>query len=162
MSLRACFIIRRGPVLKKAQRSHRAGFSLIEVVVAILILGVALAGLTEGITAALRSSKESEVQTSAVLLAEEQMEMLRAQGDYSDGESDGDFGSELPLYRWRQTISQTAIDGLHEVQVTVENAQTGQALYELRTLLFETPQESQENVPGNRRHSRPARNRRNS
>ena len=46
-----------------------AGFSLVEVMVAVLILGVALAGLTEGITTALSSNKESELQTTAALIA---------------------------------------------------------------------------------------------
>ena len=45
------------------------GFSLVEVMVAVLILGVALAGLTEGITTALSSNKESELQTTAALIA---------------------------------------------------------------------------------------------
>ena len=43
----------------------RSGFSLIEVMVAILILGIALVGLTQGISTALGSSKESELQTTA-------------------------------------------------------------------------------------------------
>ena len=45
-----------------------AGFSLIEVMCAILILGIALVGLTQGLTTALSSSKESEQQTMAALL----------------------------------------------------------------------------------------------
>src|SRR3954453_14697321 len=45
------------------------GFSLIEVMVAVLILGVAVAGMVQGITAALSSSKESELQTTAALIA---------------------------------------------------------------------------------------------
>ena len=48
---------------------RNSGFSLVEVMCAILILGIALAGLTEGVTTALTSSKESELQTTAALLA---------------------------------------------------------------------------------------------
>jgi prepilin-type N-terminal cleavage/methylation domain-containing protein len=46
-----------------------AGFSLIEIMVAILILGIALVGLTQGITSSLTASKESELQTTAALIA---------------------------------------------------------------------------------------------
>jgi prepilin-type N-terminal cleavage/methylation domain-containing protein len=134
--------------------SHSAGFSLVEVVVAILILGIALAGLTEGIAAALSSSKESELQTTAALLAEERIETLRAEGDYTDGEVEGDFGSDLSLYRWKQTISPTDLDGLHDVTVRVEQSPTGKLIYELRTLLFEPPQGWTNNFPENRRGPR--------
>jgi len=44
--------------------NNAAGFSLIEVMVAIFDPGIALAGLTTGITTALGSSKESELQTT--------------------------------------------------------------------------------------------------
>jgi len=114
-----------------------SGFSLIEVMVAILILGIALAGLTHGITTALASSKESEWQTTAALFAAGQIETLRAEGGLEDGETDGDCGAGLEAYHWKQTIAGTDIDGLHEVTVVVENTQNNQEIYELKTLLFE-------------------------
>ena len=120
---------------------HNAGFSLVEVMCAILILGIALVGLTMGVTTALSSSKESELQTTAALLAAGQIELLRSDRFLADGTEEGDCGEGLALYRWKQTISSTAIDGLHEVLVTVENSRTGNAIYELRTLLFEPPSE---------------------
>jgi prepilin-type N-terminal cleavage/methylation domain-containing protein len=116
---------------------HNSGFSLIEVMVAILILGVALAGLAHGIATALGSSKESEWQTTAALLAAGKIETLRAEGGLVNGETSGDCGAELDAYRWRQTIGNTDIDGLHDVDVVVENAQDGKEIYELKTLLFE-------------------------
>ena len=119
--------------------TNHAGFSLIEVMVAILILGIALAGLTHGITTALGSSKESEWQTTAALFAQGKIETVRAEGGIKDGEDDGECGPGLKIYRWKQTISATDIDGLHNVEVVVENSQTGQAIYDLRTLLFEAP-----------------------
>lgn len=119
---------------------HRnAGFSLVEVMCAILILGIALAGLTMGITTALSSSKESEVQTTAAMIAAGQIEMIRADGFLTDGEDEGDFGEGLPLYRWKQTISSTSIAGLHEIKVVVENSKTGREVYELQTMLFDPP-----------------------
>jgi general secretion pathway protein I len=128
--------------------SHNAGFSLIEVMVAILILGIALAGLTHGITTALGSSKDSELQTIAALFAQGKIETLRAEGGLKDGEDEGDCGAELPLYRWKQTIAATDIEGLHDVEVVVENSQTGQAIFELQTLLFEPPEDSTTNESG--------------
>ena len=116
---------------------HQAGFSLIEIMCAILILGVALVGLTQGITTALSSSKESEIQTTAALIAAGQIETLRAEEYLVDGVTEDDCGDDLPLYRWRQTVSSTDVDGLHEIEIVVENANSGKMICDLRTLLFD-------------------------
>jgi prepilin-type N-terminal cleavage/methylation domain-containing protein len=117
----------------------RAGFSLIEVMCAILILGIGLVGLTQGMTAALTSSKESEIQTSAALLAAGQIEALRAEPYIDSGETEGDCGEGLSLYRWKQTVTTTSIDGLYDVEVTIENSKSGQSIFNLHTLLFDPP-----------------------
>src|SRR6266567_3565505 len=111
-----------------AKHMHNAGFSLVEVMCAILILGIGLVGLTQGITAALRSSKESELQSSAALLAAAQIETLRAEGYVMDEETEGDCEDDLSLFRWKQSVTSTAIDGLHEVKVVVENSKSGKPI----------------------------------
>ena len=111
---------------------------------AILILGIALVGLTMGITTALSSNKESEVQTAAALIAAGQIETLRADGYVTDGETEGECGGGLSLYRWKQSITGTSIDGLHEVSVDVENAKSGKSIFELKTLLFDPDSVAQE------------------
>jgi prepilin-type N-terminal cleavage/methylation domain-containing protein len=116
---------------------RNSGFSLVEVLCAILILGVALVGLTQGITIALQSSKESELQATAALFAAGQIESLRAEGGLKDGERESESDEGASLYRWKQTIASAGIAGLHEVAVVVENARSGKVIYELRTMLFE-------------------------
>ncbi len=133
---------------------RNSGFSLVEVMCAILILGVALAGLTQGVTTALTSSKESELQTTAALLAAGRIETLRAEGDFTDGVIQGECGEGLALYRWRQSISSTGIDGLHDVEVVVEHARSGKAIYELKTMLFVAPEDSTLSGPAKERESR--------
>ena len=139
--------------------SHNAGFSLVEVIVAVAILSIALVGLTHGITAALGSNKESELQTTAAMFASGMIENLRAEGDIEDGQMEGTCGEELPLYNWTESISGAGIDGLHEVDVTVQSARTGMTIYELRTLLFETPADSTDNGSKNGSGSRSRRGR---
>lgn len=135
--------------------NHHSAFTLIEIMVAIVILAIALTGLTQGLTMALSSSKESELQTTAALFAAGQIELLRAQTDWTDDTDEGDCGAELPLYRWRQTVSPTDIEGLHEVDVVVENARTGASIYELKTMLFQIPADS----TGKSKSARPGNNR---
>ena len=116
---------------------HHGGFSLIEVMCAILIMGVALVALTRGLTTALGSTKDSEIQTTVVGLAVGQLEMLRATGDLTDKTDEGVF-DDFPNYRWQQTVSPGGLDGLHQVQVTVTDAKSGVTLYKLTTLVFDS------------------------
>ena len=116
-----------------------AGFSLIEVLVAIMILGIAMVGLTVGLTTALSASKESEVQTAAALIAAGQIEWLRTEGYLTEGETEGEGVDGRSQYHWRQSIAGTSIDGLYEIRVVVWHTRTRQPLYELQTLLFDPP-----------------------
>jgi len=115
----------------------KAGFSLVEVMCAIAILGIGIVGLVQGIATALRSSKEAEIQTTAALLASGQMETFRAENFVVEGETEGDGDSGLDNYHWKQTVTATSVDGLYGVTVEVEHS--GKPVYELRTLLFDAP-----------------------
>lgn len=117
---------------------HNGGFSLIEVMCAILIMGLALVALTHGLTTALGSTKDSEVETTVVSLAAGQIETLRAGAVLSDGTTEGDFGDNFPKYSWEQTIAPGEVDGLHQVDVVVRDAKSQAPLYRLTTLLFDS------------------------
>jgi prepilin-type N-terminal cleavage/methylation domain-containing protein len=137
-------------------RGSNAGFSLIEILVAILILGVALEGLTRGITTALASNKDSELQTVAALAAAAQIETIRADATWTDGETDGDCGDALPGYRWTQTIKPADVDGLHEVTVSVQKGGSEIPVYVLTTLLFDPdyPGSAEGNAKKDREHEK--------
>ncbi|MDA1272591.1 MAG: prepilin-type N-terminal cleavage/methylation domain-containing protein [Verrucomicrobia bacterium] len=143
-------------------RRHKTdGFSLVEVMCAILIFGLSVVGLTRGLTAALLANKESEVQTSAALIAAGRIELLRADGFLKDGEDEGDCGANLPLYRWKQSVTETSVEGLFEVTVMVANAESGKPIFELETLLFEAPYDSSaDNLGGSGSQSQSNRQRR--
>ena len=121
----------------KAMRRND-GFSLIEVMCAILIMGLALVALTRGMTTALGSTKDSEIQTTVVTLAAGQIETLRAGKVLIDETTEGDFGGSFPKYKWEQTVSPGGLDGLHQVEVVVQDAKSGATLYKLTTLLFDS------------------------
>ncbi|MCW5558937.1 MAG: prepilin-type N-terminal cleavage/methylation domain-containing protein, partial [Verrucomicrobiae bacterium] len=128
-----------------------AGFSLVEVMVALLVLGVAVVGLTEGIASALRSTKDSEWQTTAAFLAAGQIELLRADGFLVEGVSEGKGSGALAPYEWTESVTETPISGLFEVAVEVRRTENTAVLYELRTLLFDPPAGSQTNRPADSR-----------
>jgi prepilin-type N-terminal cleavage/methylation domain-containing protein len=118
---------------------RRRGFSLIEVLCAVMILGIAIAGLTQGLTTALTSNHEAEIQTAATLLAAGQIETLRAEGYILEGETEGEGEGNLSGYKWKQNVTETKLEGLYEVKVRVERSSGGEEIYELTTLLFDPP-----------------------
>src|SRR5688572_1548412 len=140
--------------VRGARRARGDGFSLVEVLCAILILGVGLVGLVQGLTTALSSSKEAELQTTAALFAAGQIETLRADGFVMEGETDGTCGPDLDAYQWRQTVGKTAIEGLFDVVVAVEHAATGKKIYELETLIFDPLEVSDDTSSGTRNGER--------
>lgn len=142
----------------RPQLSRRA-FSLVEVMVALLVLGVAIAGLSQGIVLSLRSAKDSEWQTTAAFLAAGQIELIRADGFLKEGESEGQGSGALSPYAWTETVTETPIPGLFEVAVAVRRTPEPNALYELRTLVFEPPAGSLTNRPADSREARERRNR---
>lgn len=116
-----------------------AGFSLIEIMVATLILGFALVGLTHGVTTALQSNKDSELLAGASLFAAGQMELLRSDPLISPGVTEGQGVGAASLYTWTQTVAKTDLDGLYDVEVLVSHASTGDSLYSLKTMIFDPP-----------------------
>ena len=125
--------------MRTVARRLAGGFSLVEVMCAILILGVGIAGLTEGIATALRSSRESQLLGAAILEAEGVIEMMRAEGYIAAGTSEGECSEGLKPHRWIRTVSTTDLEGLHDVEVRVEDGRTGKVICELKTLVFEAP-----------------------
>lgn len=117
----------------------RAGFSLVELVCAIFILGIGLAGLVQGITTALASSKEAERHTTAAFLAEGRVELLRGEGFLIRGVEEGEFDENFSAYRWKETVAEKSPEGLFEVQVAILSSNSGRVIYELDTLLFQPP-----------------------
>ena len=125
-------------------RDQDAAFSLVEVMLAVAILGIALVGFVQATTNALSSSKDSELLTTAALLASGRIEKIRADGDIEDGITDGDWGDDFPNYQYKQLITATELNGLHEISIIVENVQSGKQIYELKTMLFEVPPATEE------------------
>ena len=114
------FMAFEAPMESGGKPPHSKGFSLIEVMVAVVILGVSLVGLVHGINTALVSGKEAEIQSQAALLAAAQIESLRADGIYVEGETTGEFDGDLSIYSYRQNIEAREPEGLYEVTVAIE------------------------------------------
>jgi general secretion pathway protein I len=108
----------------KAQRTHRAsergkggfrrpsptgGFTLIEILVAISILGISLVVLLQLFSGALKSVRVSNDYTQGVFYAQEKMEEVLFRESLTPGTEEGDFEDG---FRWRLEI--TRVDQAEE------------------------------------------------
>ena len=124
----------------KTNRDGQRGFSLVETLVAVVVLGVGLVGMIHGITAVLEGARIAEQRSRAVLLAVEQMELMRTDTSFASGEYEGDFGDDFPGYGWKSSVVESDAAGLFEITVTVIQAPAGSQLYQLVTLAFVPPE----------------------
>ncbi len=95
------------------------GFTLIEVLVATVILAIGLLAALSAFSMAARASGASRNDTIVPLLAEEKLAEVQTtpRDQLEPGESSGDFGDEYPGYSWEMQIAKP--DELHRVRVDV-------------------------------------------
>ena len=109
-------------MLDKNVRSSR-GFTLIEVLVALAIAAMGLAAVLGVVTNASRNSVYLREKTLATWIGLNRVTELRlatAFPDVSRTEGDVDFADGK--WRWRQTITETGIEGMRRIDITVRLA----------------------------------------
>jgi len=84
----------------------RAGFTLMEVVVSLAILGIALTVIIELFSGGLRLAKTSKEYTKAVNYARAKMEEIESQQNIEEGTKEGEFDD---IYHWRVGMKKTNI-----------------------------------------------------
>ena len=85
----------------------RQGFTLIEVVVALLIFGLAFAVVARIIQTGVLQSGRAEAMTTATLLARSQLARIGADVPVAEGELDGDAGEG---FHWRIVIHPAVLE----------------------------------------------------
>ena len=100
--------------------SHRSrrGFTLIEVMVAIVLLSVGILGVMGAVRGVTRASGRAEETVEAVTLARGMLNEIKSSGSVQTGTSNGDFGVQNPGYRWESTV-ETSADVADLLQITV-------------------------------------------
>jgi type II secretory pathway pseudopilin PulG len=115
------------------------GFSLVEVLVATLILGFGIVGIMHALTGAITATKSVEHHAQAVMQAASHLEGVTMSNYLVAGERTGTFEPLFPFLAWEETIEETALDGLHKITLTVSHARTGEPIYKLITQKFVVP-----------------------
>lgn len=105
--------------------SRQAGFTLIEVLVALVIVALGMAALMESMGSAADTSTWLRDKTFAQWIGFNQLEQTRLSGSApSAGTTDGELDYAGRHWRWRQEISSLGFPGLFRIDVKVEHADT--------------------------------------
>ena len=98
-----------------------AGFTLLEVMVAMAILALTLVAVFQLQSQSISLAGESRFRTSAALLAQSKMADIEAAAGLATRKEEGDFGPDYPQYSWRLEISDTGLPRFKKIEVTVMN-----------------------------------------
>jgi len=104
-----------------AQRPNprtRRGFTLVEMLVAVVLLGIGISASVACIGTSTRASALAEQYTAVQLLAREKLSEIELRGA-GEGEDQGDFGPERPGYAWRTLVEPAGSSGLKRVRLVV-------------------------------------------
>lgn len=101
------------------RRTRSAGFTLIEVLATIVLMGIVLPVAMRGLSIALNESSKARHTAEAAALAEAKLGELTLPGLATLSSASGDFGPEFPEYRWTCQTTASAEYGVDEVTVTV-------------------------------------------
>lgn len=108
------------------------GMTLIEVLVAFVVLSITLAVIMQIFSGGLRNARKSDAYSRALFLAESKLDAIGVERPLLAGEDGGQFGSDL---KWRVTVTPDADSGdaerlmmpvrLYEVRVRVGWVEAG-------------------------------------
>lgn len=94
--------------------SDQKGFSLIEIMFALALIGISLATLLAAQSQGLSLANEAKFNTTAAFLAQKKMAELELADMNSLVSDSGDFGDLYPEYYWEVKIDATSIPILEE------------------------------------------------
>jgi len=95
------------------------GFTLLEVLVATLIMGLLLVGTLTVIGNSIDAHGRVARETTLLPLAESKMDEILKEPLIQQGKDKGDFGEELSDYQWEATIEPSTDETLLSIQIRV-------------------------------------------
>jgi general secretion pathway protein I len=102
-------------------RNAQHGFTLVEMIVATLLLAIGVVGAMIALSSSVRANYAAERLQTAALLAQRKLTEIELQPDsLTGGDQQGDFGSQYPEFHWRESVESTDYPDLYRVTVTVQ------------------------------------------
>jgi type II secretory pathway pseudopilin PulG len=97
---------------------NTGGFTFVEILAAMLFLGILMPVVIGALQVSNRSAVLSERSTIAVQLAENQLAELQLDDAWTTASASGDFGADWQDYRWELTKADWANGAMTELQLT--------------------------------------------
>jgi type II secretion system protein I len=132
----------------------RRGMTLLECLVAMVILGMGLAGLISAASLSLRNQLRTEHRATALCLAQEKLAEVEMEGPHASqsGATQGTQNRGSVAYAWTLTIEPTSVGELYDVRAEVDwSGAGGPGQVQLETLLNDYQSETpagQRSQPG--------------
>jgi general secretion pathway protein I len=123
-------------------RHFRAGFTLLEVMIAVAVIAIALVAVFGSQSQSLTLANEAKFNTTAALLAQKKMAEIEVKRPLEPGSASGDFGEDFPGYEWDLRVDDVSFTGastveyLKQVDLTVLWGDREQYQYRLRLYRF--------------------------
>ncbi len=110
--------------------ASRHAFTFVEVLAAMVFLGILMPVMISGLLTANRAGEAAERSTIAAQLAENKLGELMLGNAWSSANAGGDFGTEYSGYRWAltkpswqtSTMTELTLDVFYKVQGTEHSA----------------------------------------
>ena len=113
----------------------KRGFTLIEVIIAMLILSITFVWLLKGETQGIDMSLRSRFITTSTLLAQERIAQITSTDQsVTTGNDEGDFGEDYTGYTYPEEIEPTALGGYYKYILKITWGQGGK--FETRFISF--------------------------
>lgn len=105
----------------KQRRTSKGGFTLLEVLAALMFLAIVVPVIVEALSTSGRVSELSTRRAVALELAENKLNEEVIGNGYQTDSGGGDFGTDYPNYRWQMTQDSWTGDSVNTMtQITVE------------------------------------------
>lgn len=134
-----------GAILHRASRRRSRGFTLIEMIVAAVLLFIGVVAAMSCIAAATRSTGLAGEYGTAASLAQRRFAEIEASREtLNAGEQQGDFAPANPEFAWQQVMETTEAEDLMKVTIRIAwNLRGASRSTEFATYLRQPEQEQQ-------------------
>lgn len=108
---------------RRARRQHARGFTLIEVLAALVIVALGMLGVIQAVTQAARNGTYLREKTLAHWIAMNvitERRLLATPPDVAESSDDVEFAGQR--WRWTMTVTQTEVESLRRMDVSVRPA----------------------------------------
>lgn len=106
--------------MSNARNSRRSGYSLIEALVSMVIVGIAIVGCLSTLSAMTRSEDRSLMTEKMHRLASEKLDEILATEDYANSSLSGNFDDRGETgFSWEVEVDPTGESNLDSIAVTV-------------------------------------------